>query len=578
MSDGSRLNKCLVAWLVIALAPVVAEAAERPNIVLIMADDMGFSDIGCYGSEIETPNLDALAANGLRFTQFYNTGRCCPTRASLLTGLYQHQTGIGMMMSDRGLPGYRGDLNEHCLTIAQPLKRANYRNYMAGNWHVTPYDADNIDNPDRSNWPLQRGFDRFYGTIHGAGSLFDPNSLTRDNQYISPFDDPKYKPEQYYYTDAISDHATRYVKKHQQNHPDKPFFMYVSYTAAHWPMHALKEDIEKYKGKYDVGYEAIRQARFNRMREMGLLEDNSPLSNRAGDWDNVEHKQWEARCMAVYAAMIDRMDQGIGKIVDQLEAAGEFDNTLVLYLQDNGGCAEGLGRRSKRPGWIEGFGSDDGPPTTDSALQTYMVPPVTRDGTKVKMGPGVMPGPADTYIAYGRNWANVSNTPFRYYKHWVHEGGIATPLIAHWPEGIASNRYGEFERQPGHLVDIMTTCLDISGAAYPESHDGEKLKPLQGVSLTPTFEGKSLDREQPLFFEHGGKRALRDGKWKLVARGTKAEWELYNMAADRSETNNLADQYPKRLKHMVKHWESLAKQYNAIPWPRSGKYSKQNMK
>ena len=390
MPESFRMMAGGLALLFISIVPIAASGAERPNIVLIMSDDMGYSDIGCYGGEIDTPNLDELAANGLRFTQFYNTGRCCPTRASLLTGLYQHQAGIGHMMRDRGLAGYRGDLNDHALTIAQVLKQAGYRNYMAGKWHVTPYRPNNIRNPDRDNWPLQRGFDRFYGTIHGAGSFYDPNSLTRGNHYISPYADPKYKPEQYYYTDAISDHAVRYIADHEQIYKDKPFFMYVSYTAAHWPMHALNEDIEKYKGKYDVGYKAIRRARFKRMREMGLLETQWKLSDRVGDWENVEHEKWEARCMAVYAAMIDRMDQGIGDIVDQLKATGELKNTLVLYLQDNGGCAESLGRTPGRPNWVDRLGADEGPPTTDSGLQTFMVPPVTRDGTKVKMGPDVI--------------------------------------------------------------------------------------------------------------------------------------------------------------------------------------------
>ena len=331
-------------------------AAERPNIILMMADDMGYSDLGCYGGEMETPNLNKLAAGGLRFTQFYNTGRCCPTRACLLTGLYPHQAGIGWMTSDRGYDGYRGDLNNRCVTIAQALKPAGYSTYGVGKWHVTKHTQPA---GPKFNWPLQRGFDRFYGTITGAGSFYDPGTLTRDNTMISPFADPEYQPEQYYYTNAISDHASRFIKEHDQKQEDKPFFMYVAYTCAHWPMHALEEDIARYRGKYDKGYAAYRKARLERMRKLGLIDSNWELSPQHGDWENVEHKEWEARCMEVYAAMIYRMDQGIGRIVQTLKDTGHYENTLILFLQDNGGCQEGVGRQgnSQTPG--EGGASED---------------------------------------------------------------------------------------------------------------------------------------------------------------------------------------------------------------------------
>jgi len=284
----------LIAATVSAHPALARDAAARPNIIVMMADDVGFSDVGCYGGEIETLHLDRLAAGGLRFTQFYNTARCCPTRACLLTGLYPHQTGVGWMMADRGHPGYRGDLNQSCLTIAQVLQTAGYRCYMSGKWHVTP---DTSPQGPKHNWPLQRGFDRFYGTIHGAGSFYDPNSLTRDNRQISPSADPQYQPKQYYYTDAISDHAVRFLKEHHRQHSQQPFFMYVAYTAAHWPMHALRRDIAKYRGKYDAGYGAIRRARFEKMKKLGLLPAEAQLSPQAGDWEQVENKQWEARCM-----------------------------------------------------------------------------------------------------------------------------------------------------------------------------------------------------------------------------------------------------------------------------------------
>ena len=418
-------------------APILA--APRPNIIVILSDDMGYSDIGCYGSEIATPTLDSLASNGLRYTQFYNTARCCPTRGSLLTGLYPHQSGIGWMMTDNGHDGYRGELNQNCRTLAEVLKSADYGTYAVGKWHVTK--STDPDGP-KANWPLQRGFDRFYGTIHGAGSFFDPNSLTRDNQQISPYADPEYQPEQYYYTDAISDHVARYIGEHNEKSADKPFFFYVTYTAAHWPMHALPEDIAKYKGRYDAGYKALREERFKRMRELGVIDASAAMSPQAEEWLKVDNKEWEAACMEVYAAMVDRMDQGIGKIVAELKKQGELDNTLIFFMQDNGGCAEGLGRRP-RGEWTERPATAPFPPMASAQLQTDMIPKQTRDGFPVVMGEGILPGPADTYIAYGRGWANVSNTPFREYKHWVHEGGISTPLIAHWPKGIG--RHGELE-------------------------------------------------------------------------------------------------------------------------------------
>jgi arylsulfatase len=536
---------------------LAALADERPNIIIMMSDDMGYSDIGCYGSEIETPNLDKMATGGLRFTQFYNTARCCPTRASLLTGLYPHQAGVGWMMTDNGVDGYRGNLNKNCMTIAEVLRTAGYRTYMSGKWHVTRH----IDpNGPKHNWPLQRGFDRFYGTIHGAGSFFDPNTLTRDNTMISPYADPEYKPEQYYYTDAISDHAVRFIN---ENTKDKPFFMYVAYTAAHWPMHALDRDIEKYKGKYDSGYAATRKARFERMKKLGVIKPDAKFSPPPGsaNWGNVKNREWEIRNMEVYAAMIDNMDQGIGRIVGALKANGQLDNTLVMFLQDNGGCAEGLGRGS-RGKWKS---RPDKAPLAAmdlKALQPNMIPKQTRDGFPVIQGPGIMPGPADTYIAYGQAWANVSNTPFREYKHWVHEGGISTPLIAHWPNQI--KRHDELEHQPGHLVDLMATCVDISGAKYPAEFKKQKIKPMEGRSLAPSFGGKQIERDA-IYWEHEGNRAVRVGPWKLVAKGARSKWELYNVETDRSELNNVAEKRPERVEQLTAKWQTYAERANVLP-------------
>ncbi len=542
--------------------------AQRPNIVIIMSDDMGFSDIGCYGGEINTPTLDRLAAGGLRFTQFYNTARCCPTRACLLTGLYPHQAGMGHMVFDRGLPAYQGDLNRRCLTIGEMLRPAGYGTFAVGKWHVTRHTKP--EGP-KHNWPLQRGFDRFYGTITGGGNFYDPGTLTRDNTMISPAADPEYTPQQFYYTDAISDHAVRFIGDHHLASPDKPLFMYVAYTAAHWPMHALEEDIAKYKGKYDTGYDLIRRARFERVKKLGLVPADSKLTDTVGNWDSVENKAWETRCMEVYAAMIDRMDQGIGQIVAQLEKTGRLDNTLVMFLQDNGACAELTGRsRNMTP--LERPAKPTLEPLGPDFIDTVVIPKQTRDGYPVRQGPGVMPGAGDTYIAYGEGWANVSNTPYREYKHWVHEGGISTPLVAHWPAGIA--RRGELEHQPGHLIDLAATCIALSTANYPQEHDGQQIQPLEGRSLTPAFSGQKIDREA-IYWEHEGNRAIRVGNWKLVAKGPAGAWELYDISRDRTELVNLAEEHPDRVRQMVAQWESWAKRAGAIPWIWKPQYGEQ---
>lgn len=550
-----------VAWIGGPATPPLQAESPRPNVILIMSDDMGWSDIGCYGGEIPTPTLDRLAENGLRYTQFYNTGRCCPTRASLLTGLYPHQAGIGHMMGDDNLPGYQGNLNAQCRTIAEVLRPAGYGTYISGKWHVASATSPN---GPKFNWPLQRGFDRFYGTIHGAGSFYDPNTLTRDNTFISPYADPEYQPEgPYYYTDAISDHAVRFIEEHEESRPDTPFFVYVSYTAAHWPMHALEEDIERFRGKYDGGYAPAHQARLAKLKKLGLIDPDWTPAPLVGDWEKEPLKEWQARCMEVYAAMVYSMDRGIGRIVSLLEDKGELENTLILFLQDNGGCAETYGRRSN------GTPRADGPtlpPLADDYLQPDMRPKQTRDGYPLREGRGVMPGPPDTDIGYGEEWANVSNTPFRLYKHYVHEGGIATPLIAHWPKGISADRRNQLESQPTHLIDIMATAVELAGADYPETVKNEAIHPLEGVSLAPSFAGKSLARENPLYWEHEGNRAIREGDWKLVARGSKGPWELYDMKADRTETQDLAREKPELAKRLADDWEAWALRALVKPW------------
>ncbi len=562
------LRQCGALWPLLVATSVVlighsnllaqSSSPARPNIIIIMSDDMGYSDIGCYGGEIPTPTLDRLAAGGLRFSQFYNMARCCPTRASLLTGLHPHQAGMGHMTgAPEGRPEpWQGNLSHRAVTIAEVLRGAGYATYMCGKYHVTKRERAG-DKP--YNWPLQRGFERFYGTITGGGNFYDPVTLTRDNTMITPENDPEYKPKQFYYTDAISDNAVRFIGDHAARKGGQPFFMYVAYTAAHWPMHAPQEVIARYRGRYDKGYEPIRLARFERLRKSGLIKPDWALSPQAEDWDKVEHKEWEARCMEVYAAMIDRMDEGIGRIVGELEKDALLDDTLILFLQDNGGCAEQLGR-TDNPDWhlkdLRPMGPDE--------LQTKIWPPMqTRDGRPVLGGPGVMPGGPDTYIAYGRGWANVSNTPFREYKHWVHEGGISTPLIAHWPKGI--RRRGEIEHQPGQVIDLMATCVDLAKAVYPTEHQGNSIQPMEGASLVDAFSGRPIKREA-LYWEHEGNRAIRAGRWKLVAKGPVGPWELYDLDADRTELHDLAPTEPKRVVEMVAKWETWAKRVGAVPW------------
>jgi arylsulfatase A-like enzyme len=511
------------------------DTARRPNIVLMMADDMGYSDIGCYGGEIATPNLDRLAGNGLRFTQFYNAARCCPTRACLLTGLYPHQAGIGHMVNPKPFPGYAGDLNRSSVTIAEVLKAAGYRTYMSGKWHVTPVSES------KHNWPRQRGFDCFYGTITGAGSFYDPVTLTRDNE-------PEPLEDGYYYTHAIAREASTIIEQHDGS---DPFFLYVAFTAPHWPLHALEQDIAKYTGRYAAGWDALRDDRQKRMIEMGLIDEEWPLTARdpaVPAWQDAPDKEWQQRRMEVYAAQVDAMDQAIGRIVETLQTKGMLDDTLILFLADNGGCAEELRDNQNRP-------------------RPLFAPQTTPDGRSVRMGndPAVMPGAPETYQSYGIPWANASNTPFRLYKHWVHEGGIASPLIAHWPAGITTK--DELRRQPAHLIDLMATCVDLAGAEYPTSKDGNAITPMEGVSLVPAFINGELSRAQPLFWEHEGNRAIRDGTWKLVSRhNNDSQWELYDLEKDRTETDDLAGQYPQEVERLRAAWEGWANRVGVVDW------------
>lgn len=522
-------------------------AAKQPNIVLILADDLGYSDIGCYGSEIETPSLDRLAAGGLRFSQFYNSPRCCPSRASLLTGVYSHQAGMGMMTSDHGrypYAAYDGDLSQHCVTIAEALKKGGYSTAMSGKWHLTPIDNAASKERNQHNWPLQRGFDRFYGIIGGAASYYDPASLARGNEPI------REEAPDFYFTDGIAKNAVTFLDEMKAT--GKPFFLYAAFTAPHWPLQAPEETVAKYRERYKQGWDRTRTERHDKQIRMGLLDAKwsmTPRDERVPAWPRASFKDWEAERMAVYAAQVDRLDQGVGHIVSKLESMGELGNTLILFLADNGGNYEEIGRM---------------PP---NAKRPIYMPDRAKSGQPVVPGndPTIMPGPETTFQSYGGPWGNASNTPFRMYKHFAHEGGISTPLIAHWPNGIRGKN--TITRQLGHEMDVMATCLEISGAGYPAtSKAGDAPPALEGRSLAPAFRGSEVPNRSILFWEHEGNCAVRDGKWKLVSAWPNT-WELYDMEADRTELHNLADLLPKEVDRLASAYRFWSKRVGAQPWP-----------
>jgi arylsulfatase A-like enzyme len=535
-----------------------------PNIVVILADDMGFSDIGSYGGEVQTPNLDKLAAGGVRFTQFYNMARCCPTRASLLTGVYPHQAGVGAMCQDLGYPGYRGELNDRCVTIAEALGRAGYDTAMVGKWHlshlsVSPakdpaslkpilnFEADAPVSPGglTKSWPVNRGFRQMWGTIVGVQNFYDPWSLVHNETPIRPEKD-------FYYTEFITNKSVEMIEQFATAKERKPFFLYVAQTAPHWPIQAREADIRKYEGVYRKGWTKIREERYERLVQLGIIrpewklaprESDQPNRDPVVDWEDAKHRDWEVRRMATYAAMIDAMDQGIGKIVGELDEHGLTGNTLVLFLSDNGACAENV-----QPGW-------------------YDIPTKTRDGRKIHIGNDDkrrMAGSEETFMSYGPLWANVSNAPFRSFKHFTHEGGIATPLITHWPDRI--RRKGELEGQVGHVIDILPTCLDAAGVQYPKSFKGNDVLPVEGKSLLPAMEAREPGEDRPLFWEHEGNRAVRIGQWKLVASHGQP-WQLFDMKADRTELHDLAAAQRQRVQKMSKLYDEWAERCGVQPWP-----------
>lgn len=525
-----------------ALLPVFASAqeeAKRPNIMLIVVDDMGYSDLGCFGGEIESPNLDGLAENGVRFTQFFNSGRSCPSRASLLTGLYAHQVGItGMGLS----------LNKECVTIPEVLREAGYHTAMSGKWHLSLTEGIG-NNADQMKWlshqstfnnrpfapldtyPCNRGFDEHWGTIWGVVNHFDPFSLVHNEE-------PLYTdaiPDDFYSTDFITEKAIDMLDDLSKD--DDPFFMYVSYNAPHWPLHAKPEDIAKYKGKYDGGWDVMRENRYNRMVELGLVDpDETPVSrNESGrDWNSESNKALMSANMEVHAAMIDCVDQGVGKILAKLKETGDYDNTIIIFTSDNGASSENYN--------IGDFDRHDR----------------TRSGQMVTHNAAV-PGDELTYNYLGTGWAGAVNTPFRYWKRESFHGGTAAPTIVHWPAGMKAEK-GSIVKEPCHFIDLMPTCIELAGAEYPTEYNGHTIQPLvdEAKSFVPLIDGKKWDEERVMFWEHENGKAVRKGDWKMTALTT-GGWQLFNMANDYSETNNVAAEYPEKVKELKQLWNTWAK-------------------
>lgn len=522
-------------WL---LFPLFSLAQQKPNIVLILTDDMGYSDIGCYGSEIPTPNIDQLASKGVRFSQFYNSGRCCPTRASLLTGLFPHQTGVGHMSEDPGsrqqgkdvhdwgTPGYLGYLNRHCVTMAEVLRAAGYHTYMAGKWHLGYHEKE--------HWPLQRGFEQFYGMLAGAASYLKPQGgrgLWRNNEALQPPTDSNY-----YTTDAFTSNALDFL---QQQHDDKPFFLYLAFNAPHWPLHAKKEDIELFRDKYRIGWDEVRARRHQRQLANRIIRQQPVLSSRdtgVRAWDQLSVAEQEkvAYRMAVYAAQVKCVDDNVGRLVAALKARNQFDNTLIIFLSDNGACAETYQELGSMP--------------------------------DARINDPDFSGPA----SYGMGWANASNTPFRKWKNRMEEGGMAAPFILHWPKGI-KNQNG-IVNTPAYLIDVMPTVLEVTGAGYPATfHDGQTIYPLTGYSLRPAFSGRPLRQHAYMYWEHEDNAAIRKGDWKAIYSLKNNTWALYNLKGNRTESNDVSALQPALLEELKEKWFTWAKANFVLPKRADGK-------
>ncbi len=558
----------LVLLAVAARPPTARAAPHRPNVLLILADDMGFSDVGCYGSEIRTPNIDALAADGLRYTQMYNGARCCPSRAALLTGLYAQQTGVGLMDGNGHQPGYTGSLNDSCITLAQALRPAGYQTFMSGKWHVGAV------------LPTSRGFDRFYGFYTG----YTVNSYNPNQMGLWPPGQPvhRYAPGQFYATDAITDYALDFIGQGRRD-PARPWFLYLAYQAAHFPLMAPEAEVQKYVPTYLKGWDAVRDARLARLKSLGVLPESAQLSPRslipnlavarrdglAGDtnpaWDTLPHDRQVdlAYRMAIYAAMVEHMDRDIGRVIADLKAHHDLDDTVVFFLSDNGACAEwapyGFDARLAMPAG-DGTAGDGHGFNGDS-----FVKPVLHTGPALAtMGQRVA---GMTGIGFGSGWANACNTPFRMYKHYDHEGGIATPLVVRWPAGFPDK--GAFRQQVGHVIDFMPTLLDLAAAPYPKESDGHPVLPMEGRSLVPTFTDHPIDRG-PLFWEHEDNRAVRVGDLKLVSLAGRP-WELYDMSKDREELHDLTSAQPAQAKSLAALWDAWAQRCHVYPKPGGAK-------
>ena len=503
---------------------------DRPNIVIIMADDLGYSDIGCYGGEIETPNLDGLAAEGVRFTQFHNAARCCPTRASLLTGKYPHQVGLDKNGQS---------LSANAATIAEVLKANGYHTGMAGKWHLS--ETKGLESKDEQllwlshrkdssifapleTYPSNRGFEQHWGVIWGVVNFFDPFSLVHNEEEI------KEVPDDFYMTDFITDKSIEMVESFSKD--ENPFFLYVAHTAPHWPLHALPEDIVKYEGMYNEGWDELREKRYQGLIEQGIVDPAiAPLAkNESGIlWDNCEEKEWEANHMEAHAAMVDRMDQGIGRLIQTLKETGEYDNTIILFMADNGASPE--------RGYVPGFDR----------------PGHTREGEVIEYDNFERAGAEKTWGYLGQAWAGAINAPFRYWKKESFEGGNCTPFIVHWPNGL-KGKENSINHGVGHVIDIMPTCLELANISYPAEINGMKTSSMEGNSIIPLIYEEISTTHDTLFWEHEGGRALRIGNWKISALNNR-EWELFNMDKDRTETKNLAKAMPEKVKEMEAVWK-----------------------
>lgn len=520
----------LILWITQSILGSLA-AQPKPNIILILVDDMGFSDLSCFGSEIKTPNIDFLAENGQSFTKFYNAGRCCPSRASLLTGLYPHQAGMGHQNKDLGHPAYRGKITKDAATIAEVLKQNGYYTYQVGKWHV---------GSQRAYWPDQKGFDQYFTLIEGAMNYFNQSPWVKNQDSLQlTYNGQAYRtPENFYATTTFTDTAVSFIQNHP---PEKPFFMYLAYNAPHWPLHAPQQTIDLYKEKYMIGWDSLRTLRFQSQKEKGVIPKNTQISERfptIPSWRTLspgEKSDWAIK-MALYAAVMHHLDLGIGKMIQTLEAKGQLENTLILFLSDNGACHEN--------------------PIPEGAK--WAIHPT--DGK---------PGSSSSFPSYDKHWANVSNTPFRLFKSYLHEGGIITPLIVCYPGVVPSGKVNTHTL--GHIKDLMPTLLDFADAPFPEMMDGRKTIPLSGVSLYKAFVGKKSRGNQKIFWEHQYNRALRDGDWKLVSaykvldkKEIQNSWELYNLKKDPTEQRNLASKYPKKVKSYAQLYETWANSLSVL--------------